>query len=218
MTQRARRFEGQITKSVELDYLLYLPDGCDANDGVKWPLILFLHGAGERGTDINLVKKHGVAKIVEDKRDFPFIVVSPQCSDSTYWDEETDSLIGLIEEIQGKYPIDEKRIYLTGLSMGGYGTWALAIHRPDLFAAAAPICGGGRKSLVHRMKDVPTWAFHGEQDDVVPISESQDMVEALRTAGGDVRFTVYPDADHDSWTKTYENPELYTWLLSHRKA
>lgn len=220
--QQAHIFEAEIKKTVRLQYLLFLPEGYGNDPQQKWPLILFLHGAGERGDDINLVKKHGIPKVVEQRKDFPFIAVSPQCPQDSWWSFQIEALSALLDDIVANYAVDTDRVYLTGLSMGGYGTWHLAAVYPDRFAAIAPICGGGlwflgfpEKASV--LKDVPTWVFHGAKDEVVPLTESSKMVEALRACGGNVRFTIYPDAGHDAWTETYNNPEFYKWLLQQRR-
>lgn len=215
--QLARSFERPITKQLELDYLLYLPDGYREDAPQGWPLILFLHGMGQRGDDLELIKKHGIPKIVEERNDFPFVAVSPQCKESSYWPMELESLIALLDDVVTRYNVDAGRIYLTGLSMGGYGTWLLATAYPERFAAIAPICGGGFPVMASRLKDVPVWAFHGAKDETVPLSESERMVHALKACGGEVRFTVYPQAGHDAWTETYDNPELYEWFLRHRR-
>jgi predicted peptidase len=218
--QQEMKFEKQILKTVKLNYLLYLPKGYNPKPKEKYPLILFLHGAGERGDDLNRVKVHGIPKIVEQKDDFPFIAVSPQCPADSWWTGELEALNALLDDIIGKYAVDENRIYLTGLSMGGYGTWSLAIAYPKRFAAIVPICGGGGTSDIVRIsaiKDVPAWVFHGAKDSVVKLEQSERMVNALKQAGGNVKFTVYPDADHDSWTATYDNPELYEWLSKQSK-
>lgn len=195
-------------------YLLYLPPDYDMQN--TWPLILFLHGAGERGDDLERVKKLGIARVIEDTDYFPFIGVSPQCPRGRYW--YPPLLKSLLKNVFANYNVDMRRIYLTGVSMGGYGTWRLAAEMPETFAAIAPICGGGEPSTAPLLKDIPAWVFHGAKDDVVPISESRKMVEALESCGGNVRFTVYPDAGHDSWTETYENPKLFKWFQSHRKG
>jgi predicted peptidase len=218
MVQKACTFEAQITKTVRLNYLLFLPQGYGADPERKWPLILFLHGMGERGDDLALVKIHGIPKIVEQGKDLKFIALSPQCPDSSFWTAETDALNALLDEVVRQYAVDTARIYLTGLSMGGYGTWHLAVAYPDRFAAIAPICGGGPVKKACRIKDIPVWAFHGAKDPVVSIEESTKMVNALKECGADVRFTVYPDAEHDAWTETYDNPELYEWFLEHMKG
>ncbi|MBN3905203.1 MAG: prolyl oligopeptidase family serine peptidase [Nostoc sp. NMS1] len=210
----------QITSTDSYNYLLFLPDGLH-QDGSRnetqqpLPTILCLHGSGERGSYLNHVKKHGVAKVVEQEPDFPFIVISPQCPRGEYWNIER--LSTLLDEVIASYSVDLDRVYLTGLSMGGYGTWHLAAAQPERFAAIAPICGGGNPAQVHKLKNLPVWAFHGAKDRVVPLSESEIMVSALKAHDGNVKFTVYPEADHDSWTQTYNNPELYEWFLQHRR-
>jgi predicted peptidase len=215
MTQQPKTFEGQVIKTVKLGYLLYLPPDYDEHAQQKWPLVMFLHGYGERGNDLELVKKHGLAKVLETKTDFPFIAVSPQCPGHSWWPLEVDALNGLLDSMIEQYPVDTNRVYLTGLSMGGFGTWSFATLHPERFAAIAPICGGGVPPLASALKHVPVWAFHGAEDDVVPLAASQVMVDSVLEAGGNARLTVYPDVGHDSWTQTYDNPELYTWLLSH---
>jgi predicted peptidase len=215
--QQSKAFKKTITKNLSCKYLLFLPEGYGEKDQ-RWPLMLFLHGAGERGDDLNKVKVHGPPKIVETKKDFPFIVVSPQCPAGVWWNDKLDVLINLLDEIITQYDVDTERVYLTGLSMGGYGTWALASKYPDHFAAAVPICGGGMRIMAYGLKDVPIWAFHGGKDPVVPVEESREMVAAVKARGGNAKLTVYPEANHDSWTETYNNPELYEWLLKHRNV
>ena len=215
--QHPQVFDKTITKHLNCEYLLFLPEGySEKKQG--WPLILFLHGAGERGSDLKKVKVHGPPKIVEKQRDFPFIVVSPQCPEEDWWTDKVEVLINLLDDIVAEYNVDTERIYLTGLSMGGYGSWALAAEYPKRFAAVAPICGGGNRIMTFRLKDVPVWAFHGAQDSVVPLKQSEEMVKAIKARGGDAKLTVYPNAGHDSWTETYKNKELYEWFLTHRKA
>ena len=216
--QSEQVFQREITKKVRLKYLLYLPKGYGEKKDQKWPVMLFLHGAGERGDDLNLVKKHGPPKLIEAGKEFPFIVVSPQCPSSSWWPEQVDALVGLLDDIESKYAVDRDREYVTGLSMGGFGTWALATRYPGRFAALAPICGGGDRFLVGRLKNVPVWVFHGAKDSTVPLQSSTEMVEGLKRAGGDVQLTVYPEAQHDSWTETYNNPKLYEWFLSHHRG
>src|SRR5262249_22301455 len=157
----------------------------------------------ESGDDLSKVKKHGPAKIVETKKDVPFIVVSPQ-SPGRGWNPDT--LSALLDDVQANYRVDHDRVYLTGLSMGGFGTWALAAAHPERFAAIAPICGGGNSRDASKIKDLPIWVFHGAKDPTVPIAASENMVKALKEAGSDVKFTIYPEAGHDSWTETYDNP------------
>lgn len=208
----------------QLDYLLFLPDGYENSSQKKWPLILFLHGAGERGTNVWMVAKHGPPKVVAEKPNFPCIVVSPQCPENRIWSR--DLLLGLLDHVLQTYSVDPTRVYLTGLSMGGYGTWDLGLSHPERFAAIAPICGGGEyitvllasRSKAEALKSLPVWAFHGGKDNVVPLSESERMVDLLKRSGvKQVKLTVYPNAGHDSWTETYNNPEFYDWLLKHRR-
>lgn len=214
--QHSQVFEKTITKTLSCKYLLFLPQGYGQKNQ-RWPLILFLHGAGERGDDLDLVKKHGPPKIVEQRKDFPFIVVSPQCPGASWWTDEIEVLTNLLDDIVTRYQVDSARIYLTGLSMGGYGTWSLAAAQPERFAAIAPICGGGKRFMADRLENVPVWAFHGAKDPVVPVRESEEMVSAVNARGGSAKLTVYPDAGHDSWTATYNDQELYDWFLAHRR-
>lgn len=215
--QTAQTFKQTVDgKERSLGYLLYLPKGYDAKADKKWPVMLFLHGSGERGDDISKVKVHGPPKIVEAGKDIPFIIISPQCPKGVWWN--ADQLAALIDQILKDHKGDADRVYCTGLSMGGFGTWDLCSKYPDKFAAAVPICGGGNAASVKAMKPIPTWVFHGDKDTAVNISKSKEMVEALKAAGGNVEFTIYPGVGHDSWTKTYDNADLYTWLLKHTRA
>ena len=203
--------EIQTTGSREpLRYLLYVPDEATAKRPL--PLVLFLHGGGEGGTDLEVVKKHGLPKLIAAGKKFPFIVVSPQNpSETQFWEDQ--QLIRLLDEIEANHPVDPSRIYLTGLSRGGYAAWRLAIQNPDRFAALVPISGGGAVPYAKRIRHLPTWVFHGAKDPVIPLNESQRMVDALKAADGNVKFTIYPEAGHDAWTETYIKPELYQWLL-----
>ncbi len=214
--QHPQAFEKQISKTVRSRFLLYLPQAYDAAVTKKWPLIIFLHGSGERGDDLEQVKQHGPPKMVQSNADFPFIVVSPQAPADTSWD--SDTVNALLDELMARLPVDADRIYLTGLSLGGYGTWNIAADHPERFAAIAPICGAGETDNACRLKNVPIWAFHGGSDSVVPLKDDQDMVDAVKACGGDVKFTVYPGVDHDSWTRTYANPALYQWFLQHKRV
>jgi predicted peptidase len=200
--------------NVQMGYLLYLPENYEQEG--SWPLLLFLHGSGERGTDLQLVKKHGPPKLIEAGKQFAFIVVSPQCPKGQWW--QPVELTALLDEIVEKYKVDQDRIYVTGLSMGGFGTWSLAAYAPNRLAAIAPICGGGETYWTQQFSHLPVWVFHGAQDNGVPLQRSEEMVESLKRHGGNVKLTVYPDAGHDSWTATYDNPEFYEWLLEQKRA
>ncbi len=209
--QQAQKLERTI--KVTMAYLLYLPEDYAQKD--SWPMLLFLHGAGERGSDLNRVKVHGPPKLIESGKKFPFIVVSPQCPQGQWW--QPHELSALVDEIVEKCKVDTERIYVTGLSMGGFGTWSLAGFAPDRFAAIVPICGGDPMTA-RRLAHLPVWVFHGAKDPVVPLSASERMVEVIKKVNGNVKFTVYPEAGHDSWTEAYNDPELYRWLLEQKRA
>lgn len=211
--------EAQTAKleiEVDMNYLLYLPKGY-GEEQKKWPLMVFLHGRGQSGDDLEKVKEHGPPKMIEEGKEFPFIIASPQCPRDRWWTEVF--IDKLIDELIEKYDVDEDRIYLTGLSMGGFGTWNYAGIHSDRLAAIAPICGGGDPVLTWRLRTLPIWAFHGAKDKTIPLERSEQMIEAVKARGNDrAKLTVYPDAEHDSWTETYNNPELYEWFLSHKRG
>ncbi|MCU0343733.1 MAG: alpha/beta hydrolase-fold protein [Ignavibacterium sp.] len=209
--QTSHNFQKEVKITLSANYLLYLPkDYEDSNK--QFPLVLFLHGMGERGTDIEKVKTHGIPKLISEGKEFPFIVVSPQCPDEYFWND--DVLIALLDEIEGNYRVDKNRIYVTGLSMGGHGTWTLALAQPNRFAAIAPVCGWSHPVEFCKLAHMPIWVFHGAKDFVVPLSLSEQIVEQLKACGATkVKFTIYPEATHDSWTETYNNEELYKWFL-----
>jgi len=214
----------QTVRKGEMRFLLYLPPGYDSKSSTKWPLMLFLHGAGERGTDVNRVAIHGPLSMVKRGTNFPFIIVAPQCPEGDRWHDE--SLIQLLDQVSQKYSVDETRVYLTGLSMGGYGSWSLGVSHPERFAAVIPICGGGEsidvilanRTRATALKSLPIWAFHGAKDPLVPVEESQRMVNALERIGSkNVKLTIYPEAQHNSWTETYDNPKVFEWLLEQKR-
>lgn len=211
-TQTAVKLDATI--QLKMNYLLYLPKDYESKD--SWPLVLFLHGAGERGDNIDKVKTHGPPKLIEQGKEFPFIVVSPQCPDGRWW--EASELASLLDHVIAEHRVDEDRVCLTGLSMGGFGTWRLAFLQPHRFAAIAPICGGGEPYWGKQIAHIAVWAFHGGVDFLVPVARSQSMVDAIKKANGEPKLTIYPDAGHDSWTKAYENQELYEWMLSQRRS
>jgi len=205
----------RVSRELRLDYLIQVPDGYSLpeNVGEKWPLVVFLHGSGERGSDLELVKKHGPPKLIAAGRKFPAIVVSPQCPEGSWWMNQP--VLELIDHIETGFRIDADRVYLTGLSMGGYGTWHFVSFAPERFAAVVPVCGGGIPYLMRLLKNMPVWAFHGQLDDAVPVAESEMQVTALQKAGNtQVKFTVYPDLAHDCWTAAYETEELWDWLFA----
>lgn len=197
---------------VKFDYLLYLPNGYGKDDKAV-PLVLFLHGAGDK---IARLQKGGLPRQIEQKKDFPCILVTPQ-NPARGWNAK--NLAVLLDEIEAKYKVDKDRIYVTGLSMGGFGSWSMAAAYPDRFAAIIPICGGGNPASAKKLKDLPIWVFHGGKDTVVTPDRSEAMVKALKAAGSEkVKFTLYPDAGHDSWTATYKNQEVWDWLLKQQRG
>lgn len=203
------------TGDLRNDHIVHVPAGYEKDPQKKWPLLLFLHGSGERGYSINRIKSSPLA-VLSGRSDFPCIVVAPQCSPGEWWSPW--ELNDLLDRVEAQYRVDSDRVYLTGLSMGGFGSWALATEFPERFAAVAPICGGGDPHDVERIKNTPIWVFHGAKDPTVPIERSQEMVDALKKIGGNVKFTVYPDVNHDSWKPAYATPELYEWLLQQHRA
>ena len=207
-----------VTIEVKLDYKYLLEYPKIRPEGQLLPLIIFLHGSGERGDSVELVKVHGPWYFASDNEDFPFIILAPQCKEGETW--EPVKLDLLLDEIIASHPVDTNRIYLTGLSRGGFGTWDWALYRPDRFAAMAPVCGASNYHVLNanKLKDIPAWVFHGALDDVIPIDFSANLVKRIKSLGGDIKFTVYPYAGHDSWTETYMNPELYKWFLIHTKT
>ncbi len=213
---------------VQLPFVLVIPDGPTPDDG--WPMLMFLHGSGERGTDVRQLEIHGPLKLLDAIPELrECVLVVPQCPERMWW--ESQWLLPLFDEIQNFARVDDARLYVTGLSMGGYATWGLLASAPDRIAAAVPICGGGEigrlwpeRETGFRMEDllaarhVPIRAFHGEADDAIPMQESVLLVDALHAAGSSAQLTTYPGVGHDSWTRTYADPELYRWLFAQRRS
>lgn len=210
----------QVQVTIDLPYLLYLPE--DYKTSTKhYPLILFLHGKGERGNDLDLVKREGLTAKLESDDSIPFIIVAPQCPLGTKWEYHLKTLKHLVDSTVATQRVNRSQIYCTGLSMGGAGTWSLITEFPDLFAAAIPICGRERNELdfperLQKITHLPVWCFHGDADSVVPLSSSIYLTDHLREYGGNPKLTIYEGVGHDSWTQTYANPEIYDWLLSHQ--
>jgi predicted peptidase len=210
--------------TIQINYLLYLPDDYGKDPAKKWPLILFLHGYGERGSNLELLKKHPLPKFFDSHSDFPFIVVSPQLPiELEPWSELIEPLKALVERIKTKYAVDRRRVYLTGLSMGGAGTWEFGLRYPQFFAALVPIAGFYHYQThevppnIAVLRDVPIWAFHGASDTSVPPYQSEILVKALKDLGSNIRFTLYPDTQHEgSWIRAYADPELYEWMGAQR--
>ena len=199
-------------------YVVFIPHSYTGDK--EYPLILFLHGAGERGKDGEKQVKQGIGNAIKFKgkeKTFPFIVILPQAVKG--WQAEGDDAkraLAILDEVQKTYKVDNKRVYLTGLSMGGFGTWSLAAALPDRWAAIVPICGGGNPKMAEKIKHIPCWCFHGDKDGAVPVQRSRDMIKALKDAGGEPRYSEFPYVGHNSWDPAYATEEVYSWLLSHK--
>lgn len=181
----------------------------------KYPVILFLHGAGSRGKKIESLLENPYFQITDKHNKFPFVTVAPQCHADT-WFDLFEVLERFVKAIATMPFADSDRIYLMGASMGGYATWQLAMSMPEYFAAIIPICGGGMYWNASRLMNVPIWAFHGEKDEMVLPEESVKMINAVNRSGGHAKLTIYPEHTHDSWSDTYSNPEVFEWLISNK--
>jgi len=217
----------------KLNYRLLQPDGYDPQQA--YPLVLFLHGAGERGDDNRKQLIHGLNEFAADeiRKKYPAFVVAPQCPENQQWvdvpwsaDSHTmpknpaESLrlsLELVAALQKELSIDKHRLYVTGLSMGGFGAWDAIQRHPNLFAAAVPVCSGGDATLAEKIKDVPVWAFHGADDGAVKPQRSRDMIAALKKAGGSPKYTEYEKVGHNSWEKAYADEKMYEWLFDQKK-
>jgi predicted peptidase len=231
------QYEGRVfapKEGQQLKYRLLMPKDYSPEGTQTYPLVLFLHGAGERGDDNMKQLIHGTKEFVkeENRQKYPCFVVVPQCPNDKRWvevdwtldshqqPEESISLEltrELLANLQKMFRIDSKRLYVTGLSMGGFGTWDLVTRTPDVFAAAVPICAGADESLASRLTKLPIWAFHGEKDTVVKVERSRRMVDAIKKAGGSPRYTEYPGVGHNSWAQAYADPEFMTWLFAQKR-
>jgi predicted peptidase len=203
-------FEAEITRHAHLPYLLHTPQGQAPAEG--WPLLLFLHGFGERGLDYQTFEERLPSTLAARLPSLPYYVAAPICPADSFWLMELNALSGLLADLKARLRPDLRRIWLTGLSMGGAGAWWLATAEPHTFAALVPICGGGDNTRVAALKDLSVWAFHGDQDTIVPLSATVNTVEALNQAGGKAKMTIYAGVDHDSWTPAYGEDALFAWL------
>ena len=228
-----------ISGTDTMPYRLLLPDNYDASQ--KYPLIFFLHGAGERGNDNEKQLVHGAKLFLKDdvRKNYPAIIVFPQCAANSFWSnvsfkmennkrtfsfqEAGEPTIAmklaqeLLMSIMKTYPVAKKQVYVGGLSMGGMGTFEIVRRNPKLFAAAIPICGGGNTATAALLKKTKWWVFHGGKDDVVPPKLSEDMVNALKEVKASVKFTLYPEANHNSWDSAFAEPDLLSWLFGQKR-
>jgi predicted peptidase len=211
----AQSFSSEVTIPLGYKFLLTLPEGYEPAGAKKWPLLIFLHGAGERGDNLELLKKHGPPKLVSAGRKFEAIVVSPQVPAGEFWNAH--GVKALVDTLKKQHRVDDDRVYLTGISMGGFGTFDTLAQHPAVFAAAIPICGGAGINVLKfdTIRNLPIWIFHGAKDATVPVSFSEMAATFFkRLKAPNVKLTVYPEAGHDSWTQTYDNPEVWTWLFA----
>ncbi|RLS58063.1 MAG: phospholipase [Planctomycetota bacterium] len=235
-TSPADRFEKKTFTGKEggtLGYRFLQPVKVQA--GQKYPLVIFLHGAGERGDDNTAQLVHGVPRFAQDDylEKYPCFVIAPQCPRekiwaSTHWSDPqaalkdepsppTKLLMELLDSVEVSLPIDKDREYLTGLSMGGYGTWDMAQRQPQRFAAIVPVCGGADVKQMERIKHLPVWIFHGDQDQAVKVERSREAVAALQAVGAKPIYSEYPGVGHDSWNKAYADEKLYEWLFRQKR-
>jgi predicted peptidase len=217
-TQTPQNFSGDFVIKVNYSYLLSKPEGYEADAKKKWPLVIFLHGSGERGNDLEMLKKHGPPKLIAAGQKFPAVIASLQCEPDNLWNPH--GVKAVTDHLIKTERIDASRVYLTGLSMGGFGTWDTAFEYPDTYAAISPICGGAgvRWIMTKRIQHLPAWIFHGDKDGAVPVENSHKIHDALKKIGAPVKLTIYPGVGHDSWTQTYDNPEFWAWLFEQRRA
>lgn len=228
-------YTGGEYENEEFKYRLLKPEKIE--QGKQYPVVLFLHGAGERGDDNKNQLKYfpELMATPEMRKKYPCFVIAPQCRKGKKWwevpwgerksrpaDEEPSDMmktaIGILQHVLKEYPTDRRRVYLTGLSMGGYGSWDLAARHPDWFAAVVPICGGGDERQAEKLKEVPIWAFHGSADKAVPTVRSQQMIEAIKEAGGSPKYTEFEGVGHNSWTPAYRKTECIPWMFQQAKG
>ena len=212
-------FETVVNIPIKLNYALYTPNNYRKTES-ELPLVLYLHGVGERGTDLKKLELNGIPELISKGKDFPFLTLAPQCPDFGWWSrsEYVEALASLTKEIISSHRVDKKKVYVTGLSMGGYGTLALAKKYPQLFSAIIPICGGmDDHKDIERLGDMPVWLFHGDKDNTHPVERSTAIYDLLKPNNKKIKLTIYEGVGHNSWDETYANDEVYEWLLSHKK-
>jgi predicted peptidase len=214
MLNKGNTMQRSIDSNSTYNYLIYLPEDYVSTE--QWPVIIYLHGVGGKGNYLETLKAHGLPEVLERRHDFPFVAISPQCPSDQEW--SLPLLSALLDHVTEGYNIDRNKVYLTGIGEGAAAAWRWAAKEPERFAALAPVGGPGNPHEVCKLRDVPVWTFHGARDMIVPISETQSMVLALKLCGGNVNFTIYPEAGHDSWSNAYNDPELYSWFLDQNRA
>lgn len=216
MPQTAHHHAAELALRVDLPYLLHVPRGPAPTGG--WPLVLFLHGSGERGRDVDLLRLQGLPKRLDEGLDLPAIVVAPQCPLGDVWSQHFPALLHLLDTVSERHGADSDRVVATGLSLGGAGVTHLAAAHPERFAAVAPICGPWTWFYANAgLATLPVWAFHGDADEVVSVEDSRRLIARLRELGGTARLTEYPGVGHDAWSPAYADPELLDWMLAARR-
>ncbi len=209
----------QLTETVRMPYLVVLPKGFNLNKQ-RWPVILYLHGAGDRGNDLALVRRTAAVRQAESRQDYPFLLIAPQEPDtdqSWLYPANVAAVMNILNDAIAKYNGDPDRVYLTGISMGGWGSWFYAQKFPGTFAAIAPLCGFPDTKWAPKLVHTPIWTFHGTNDTVAPLIDTERMVEALQKLGGDPKFTPVTGGDHDIAQAVYSRGDLYAWFLQHRR-
>jgi len=209
----------------ESKYILFVPHDYKPDEKKMYPIILFLHGAGETGSDGKKQAAVGLGPAIKKReKEFPFFAIFPQANSKTavvgrwtHKSPDAQRALLILDKTMKDYPINDKQVYLTGLSMGGFGTWDLAAKYPERWAAIAPVCGGGDPATAKNFKDLPCWCFHGDADSAVKVKLSRDMIDALKAAGGTPKYTEYPGVGHNSWDAAYGTDDLYKWMLDHKK-
>ncbi len=205
----------RLGENQDYNYLSYFPADYDKDPNKHWPLLIFLHGSGERGVDLKMIEKSGPLAWVHQGHPLPMIIIAPQCPPDQWWDPVR--LARLIDQVSAQKRVDSKRIYVTGLSMGGYGSVEFAATYPERVTAIASLSGGEDPGLAPRLKAIPSWFFHGADDDTVPPSTSVDLAHALQKLGAPAALTIYPGVGHGKWDMTYNHLALYSWFLSQTK-
>ena len=213
-----------------MPYLLFVPEGSDKSK--SYPLVLWLHGGGSRGNDLKLLLAHGnehgigfLARADNQVR-YPSYILAPQCPTNRFWGDsqsnhpttEMKLVLEILEKVRREYAVDSRRVYVMGMSLGGYGTWDIITRNPATFAAAVPICGGGEVSNASLIAKTPIWAFHGDEDEMVNVSESRRMVEAIKKAGGQPRYTEYKGVGHNSWVQAFKEPDFLSWIFAQTRS
>lgn len=211
------KHEWKVDSRQTFQYVKYLPKDFDTNK--TYPLVFFLHGAGERGDDLDVAMRHGYMKYVrENGAEYPFICIAPQCPRGKYWGCYTESLNAFLEDMMDELPVDRNRVYLTGFSMGGTGTWMLAMAYPEKFAAIAPICGTGIYWNAGAVAHLPIFMYHGDCDNIVPVTESVKMLESVNKRGGNAKLKICYGVGHNAWDYAYTDEEFLNWLLEQKKG